>query len=329
MKRIIFGLIVLLTISCNEKPQAEFSLSGMTNGIPDGTALYLDADNTAIDSTIIENNEFIFNTKLSQSPLQVILRTKDFSHYRYLWLERNAMTFDATNSDFRNAVVKGSLEEDLSQNLTIETKALPRNERLKRNVEFVRNNPNSLHSAYILSVYATTWGKEESKELFDKFSRKNKNSRYGIRISKYIELNKNPEIGDKYVDFEMTDINGKTRRLSEFNGKLVLLEFWASNCGPCRIENPNLVKTYYEFKDKGFEIFAVSEDIERENWIKAIEKDKLPWLQVSDLDKNNKAYLIYGISGIPDNFLIDQNGIIIERNLRGEKLNEKLKELLN
>jgi peroxiredoxin len=239
------------------------------------------------------------------------------------------MTFDATNSDFRNAVVRGSLEEDLSQNLTIETKALPRNERLKRNVEFVRNYPNSLHSAYILSVYATTWGKEKSKELFDKFSRENKNSSYGIRISKYIELNKNPEIGDEYVDFEMTDINGITRRLSEFNGKLVLLEFWASNCGPCRIENPNLVKTYYEFKDKGFEIFAVSEDIERENWINAIEKDKLPWLQVSDLDKNNTASLIYGVSGIPDNFLIDQNGIIIERNLRGEKLNEKLRELLN
>jgi peroxiredoxin len=128
----------------------------------------------------------------------------------------------------------------------------------------------------------------------------------------------------------MEDTNGEVRKLSDFKDKLVLLEFWASNCLPCRQENPNLIKTYEKFKPKGFEIFAVSQDTKKESWLKAIEKDKLPWLQVSDLKgADNSASLIYGVHGIPDNFLIDQNGIIVGRNLRGKKLNEKLNELLN
>ena len=329
MRKIIFGIITLITFSCTEKPKAEFSLSGKTNGLKDGTALYLNIDYDIIDSTQIKNNTFVFNTKLSKSPLQVILRTKDFSQYRYLWLENNNMSFDATSSDFRNAFVTGSKEEDLSQNLNKETESLPRDEGLKKEMEFVSKNPNSIHSAYILSVYSTTWGKQKTKELFDNFTSNNKKTEYGIEIAKYIELNKNPKIGEKYVDFEMTDTNGEIRRLSEFDGKLVLLEFWASNCGPCRKENPNLVKTYEEFKDKGFEVFAVSEDTKKENWLNAIKKDKLPWTQVSDLNRKNTASLVYGINGIPDNFLIDPNGIIVGRNLRGEKLNEKLNELLN
>ncbi len=307
----------------------EFSLIGTTNGIENGTVLYFDTKEILIDSAVIENNSFSFKTKLPKSPLQVVLRTKNFSNYRFLWLENSPMTFDAARTDFRNAIVTGSLEENLSQTLSKETDSLPRDERLKKEKEFVNKNPNSIHSAYILSVYSTTWGKEKTKELFEEFSTVNKNSEYGKSISKYIELNKNPKIGEKYVDFEMEDSKGKIRKLSEFNDKIVLLEFWASNCGPCRQENPNLVKTYEKYNPKGFEIFAVSQDLKRINWLNAIEEDKLPWIQVSDLKgRDNSASLIYGLNKIPDNFLIDKNGIIIARNLRGEKLNEKLAEIM-
>jgi len=330
MKKIIFGIIILLVISCNEKPNTEFSLIGKTNNLENGTVLYLNDKEVLIDSVIVENNSFRFDTKLPKSPFQVILRTKKYSHYRYLWLENNPMTFDATQSDFRNAIVTGSTEENLSQTLSKETKSLPRDEQLKKDMEFVRKNPNSIHSAYILSVYSTTWGKEKSKELFDGFSLENKNSEYGKSISKYIELNKNPKIGEKYVDFEMENTNGEVEKISDFDNKIVLLEFWSSNCGPCRKENPNLVKTFKKYNPKGFEIFAVSQDTKKENWLKAIQKDKLPWNQVSDLKgRDNSASLIYGINGIPDNFLIDKNGIIIARNLRGEELNKKLAILLN
>lgn len=332
MKKAIIGIIVLLILSCNDKSTVEFSLNGTTNGIDSGTVLYLDnvlADEL-LDSAIIQNNSFNFKTKLPETPLQVVLRTKDYSHYRFLWLENAPMTFDQTKSDFRNAIVTGSEPENLSQSLNQKIGALERDEQLKKEMEFVKNNPNSIVSANILSVYTSTWGKEKTMELFDLFSTENKNSEYGKRISKYIELNKNPQIGEKFVDFEMENYKGTNKRLSDIKGKATLLEFWASWCGPCRKENPNLVKTYEKFHPKGFEIFAVSLDKNKASWLKAIEKDGLTWEHVSDLNgAENTAGLIYGVSGIPDNFLINEKGIIVGRNLRGESLNKKLDELLN
>ena len=330
MKKLILGILTVLVISCHQEPKTVFSLSGTTEGFENGTFIYLDFDNHLIDSTKVENNTFVFKTNLAEAPLLVILRTKDYSHFRFLWLENNSMTFDATQTDFRHAIVTGSNEENISQTLSKETDSLPRNERLKKEMEFVNNNPNSIHSAYILSVYTSTWGKEKTKNLFEQFSEKNKNSKYGLKIARYINLNKDPKIGEKYVDFEMTDSNGQLKNLSDIKGKIILLEFWASWCGPCRQENPNLVKTYEKYNPKGFEIFAVSLDMDKNSWIKAIEDDRLNWGHVSDLKGNeNEASLIYGINGIPDSFLIDENGVIIGRGLRGEKLNQKLAELLN
>ena len=332
MKKILIVLVPFLIFACKSKPNDQFELNGTTNDLENGTVLYLDdtGNETLIDSTIVENNSFHFQTKLTKTPLRVILRTKDFSHYRFLWLENNLMTFDASDADFRNAKVTGSVEESLSYKLSKEIDTLPRKERLKKEQQFVKQHPTSIHSAYILSVYSSTWGKEKTKELYDNLSIELKQTDFGKKTANYIKLNKNPKIGESYVDFEMQDANGGLRRLSDFEGKLVLLEFWGSGCLPCRKENPTLVKTYKKYQPKGFEIFAVSQDTKRESWLKAIKDDQLPWIQVSDLKgHNNTASLIYGISYIPDNFLIDQNGIIIERNLRGDKLKEKLNELLN
>jgi len=296
-----------------------------------GTILLLENSRNGgiIDSVIVENNRFKFQKPLATSPLRVILRTKDFSEYRYIWLENSKMTFDASESNFRNALVCGSDTENLSQELKRKIDAVQRQKRALIKIEFVKLHPDSIVSAYILSVYSTTWGKENTSELFENFPEELKETEYGKNISNYIRLNKNPKPGDRFIDFEMEDTNGKMKKLSAFKGKIVLLEFWASGCGPCRMENPRLVRTYRKYKPSGFEIFAVSLDTRKENWLKAIEKDGLPWLQVSDLKgQNNSASLIYGINGIPDNFLIDKNGIIIGRNLRGEKLNKKLSEIM-
>lgn len=329
MDRLIFGLVILLTLSCNEKPKAEFSLIGKTHGLEDGTLLLLDHNNKTIDSTIVENNSFEFNTKLPSSPIQLWLHNKDFSNYRAFWAEDKPMTFDAIKTDFRNAKIEGSESENLSFDLYQKIDALPREERQKLEMEFVRNNPTSIVSASMLTIYSTTWGKEKTQELYEKLSTENKNSEFGKEIKRYLELNKEPKIGEQFVDFESEDQNGESKKLSDLKGKVILLEFWASWCGPCRQENPNLVKTYEYFNPKGFEIFAVSLDENKESWLKAIEEDSLNWEHVSDLKGNrNEASLIYGVNGIPDNFLIDGNGGIIGRNLRGDRLNKKLKEVL-
>ena len=130
--------------------------------------------------------------------------------------------------------------------------------------------------------------------------------------------------------FSLPDTEGHLVNLADYKGKYVLVDFWASWCVPCRAENPNVLKVYNEFHDKGLQVLGVSMDNKKEAWLKAIADDKLPWTHVSSLEGMNDAvYKSYKLNGIPDNFLIDPSGKVIARGLRGESLELKMKEVFN
>lgn len=137
--------------------------------------------------------------------------------------------------------------------------------------------------------------------------------------------------GMEAPDIELPDPDGKVRRLSDLRGKVVLIDFWASWCRPCRMENPNVVRLYNEYRDKGFEIFSVSLDKDRDSWVRAISDDHLSWPNhVSDLKYwSSAAGRLYGIQSIPSTVLVDKEGKVLARNLRGMDLENKLKEIFN
>ncbi len=364
MKKItvLIGIIFFVTIigykeSTNKVGENEFVLNGELEGIENDSWIYLMLDNKPVDSTKIVDNKFSING-VTEHPKQYNLLVKNSQNYSRIWLESGELKFKAKDGEFKDAIIEGSnsqkeseklwkpiweyrkrrdslskivtndkLNDSLKLSANLELKKVHQN-RLKIETEFIKNNPKSYVSAKTLHFYTTSLPNKTVSELYNSFSDDLKKSSYGKSINRYLELNKNPQIGDKYVDFSMTNESGEIIKLSDFEGKLVLLEFWSSNCVPCRKENPNLKKTYARFKDQGFEILAVSLDTKKESWLKAIEKDELPWTQVSDLKRKNTASLIYGVNGIPDNFLINPDGIIIDRYLRGEKLNDKLVEIL-
>lgn len=203
----------------------------------------------------------------------------------------------------------------------------------RKRQEFIFEHPNYYFTAeeivFSINHFAHAFSKNEIKDFYDKMPLDLKTGLYGKKIADFLHSedkysNIVPlQIGDKPHDFILPDSEGTPVKFSTIRGRIILLDFWASGCAPCRKEHRNYVESYEKYKDKGFEIVSVSQDQSRDRWLNAMKKDEMTWVSLWDTDGKISRFN-YLVTALPTNFLINDKGIIIAKNLRGEKLKSEL-----
>ena len=197
-------------------------------------------------------------------------------------------------------------------------------------ISYAFNNNSNVVSAYVIYRYSYQFNINTLDSITANFDKSIHNSIYYKKLSERVEILKRVDVGQTIVDFTLNDTTGNPVVLSSLKGKYFLMDFWASWCGPCRRENPNIVSVYNDYKNKGFDIIGISFDNNEAKWKQAIIDDSLSWTQVSDLKGwKCEAGKLYGVRSIPHSILVDPDGVIIAKNLRGEELREKISELLD
>jgi len=320
---------VLLLAACGNNPN-RLNLSGTVKNTSSGTIYLQRYENKSffiIDSTQIVDGKFEFKNEVKLPEIYglAIDNSGNPFHSFLIFLDRNPIIVELdTIHEFKHTVVKGSKEQDLLNELSGKFKT-PVNEILKE-------HPSSLAALYVFyRYYSYRLSPQEIREGIQLLDTTFRKTEYVKVLSELANNLENVAVGSKAPDFQAQTRDGKTVKLSDFLGRgYVLIDFWASWCGPCRKESPDLVKLYEKYKDKGFEFIGVSLDNKTKPWIDAIEKDGLQWMQLIDLGAwAGEGVKTYGVRLVPYKFLINKDGIIVAKNLRGEDLDKLVGTFLN
>jgi peroxiredoxin len=342
-----------------------YTLSGKIKGA-DGRKIYLISHKNDIlykDSVSSSDGSFMFSGAVS-NPYLYSLAVEGTTAVIPVFLENSKITVIAYIKDYGAATITGSKEHDIYRQFRAilqkeigPSEVVKQHEELQKqkdsaNMKRISDQWNSKGDSVLAQLkaffkshrdnYVTGYGiqsmvrgpmkDDERESLYNILSDRIKASEYGNQIRQKMETESMLGIGKKAPDFVQNQPDGKQLRLSSLKGKYVLVDFWASWCKPCRAENPNIVKAYLSYKDKGLDIVGVSLDQPggKDAWLKAIKDDNLTWHQVSDLMFWDNAVAVqYNIKSIPYNLLLDPNGIIVGRNLKGKDLQQKLASLPN
>lgn len=335
---------------------APFTVKGFLAGEKEPKKIYLRYGQQS-DSTTLKNGRFEFGGYVND-PVRAMLWT-DQNNSIDFYLEPADIQLASMGSLFSSVVYGGPTElenqvykklmepldsrrdqlmsrkytnrdnEDSVLAITREIAALNK-ESDNKQVEFVSRFPESYFSYELMESYSFSINPSVLEPMLDALSPKFKQSAAVADIKRRLDIAKNTWVGKPALEFTQAGPDGKPVSLKSFRGKYVMIDFWASWCGWCRIEHPTLIKAYNKYKDKGFTLLSVSLDDEKgkEKWLEAIKKDGLPWQQVCDLKgRNNEVAKLYGIKGIPQSVLVGPDGIIVAKNLRGDDLLVKLHDL--
>ena len=323
-KLFISAFLILTLFSCSKN---SFKVNVEMENAKGRTAYLqkiIDRETVNIDSVVIENKYFTFDVKNNKN--------NEILHL-YINGWRRSVPFIADSKDvnikgdfnaYNKLAITASETQKILDNFNEKFNKAENDEHKKILVsDFVKNCPESVLSPYLLYRYKWAFNLNELKSITDYFP-KNFKTGYLGKIEEYIELLERSEKGKHFIDFTLNNTEGQAVSLSSLIGKhkLVMIDFWASWCPDCRVENPNVVAVYNDYKDKGLEIISVSLDTDKNAWLKGIHDDNLVWENhVSALKGwNCPAASEYGVAFIPQNVLINDEGIIVAKNLDGEEL---------
>ena len=323
--------VIILMQSCSARFDNVdgYTVNGRIDGIGNGKVILARLDlitneRVDVDSTEIKDGKFTFKGKIESPYFHTLFfnNTKDKIHF---FLENSEINISGDIHDIENTKITGSREDSLFRSYELDD-IFDR----KKGMEIMLNYPDYCFSAFtayyqfqIHNIHTDTLDM-----VMKGFPDSIKKSEYYKHLENLYRRIKRVAISQPAPVFSLPDTAGNIVKLEDFMGVYVLIDFWASWCAPCRAANPKLVEVYNQFSDKNFIILGISVDKNGEYWKNAIESDNLPWINVSNLKGWDTVSEIYGVEAIPQNFLLDTNGIIIGKNIKPEYLIDKLDKLL-
>ena len=358
MRKLLLSIVAasMTLAACNA--QSGYKVTGTVEGMPDGKAIIATVNGSSLDTLAkadVKNGSFEFTGNVSEPTGAYIMVIGQRGAIPFM-LENANITVNAGQAGLTVTGSEGQkiYDQFMAINTTTQQEAMKLQQEYQaangdqakmqavqeayaklmtdaqaKETELIKANPDSYVSTFVIVSGMGQMEYEQLKERYNLLGEKAKASAQGKAIAAQIAKLESTAIGQIAPNFTITTPEGESISLYDIKGKVKLIDFWASWCGPCRGENPHVVEIYKEYHPKGLEIFGVSLDNNKEAWVKAIADDGLVWKHGSDLKGWQSAPAqLYSVSGIPHTVLLDENNKIIAKNLRGEELKQKIAELL-